>query len=256
MSGNAERVAKRLKVFGFTTVGVIVLVTWLILETPGGDDSAVVPAPSAEMRAQTAAILAQASAAQGICYGWHLISEGRTVSHGSSLGPDTAVDSDPDRCPRWMQVEARVVYTSPSSEISDWATSRIITSGLTTPAPIRLEEFGFTDSVFIDEPDRAICQAALVLPLLVVENGDAQPVPTPSATDTPPAAVPAALPDAGSDFWRDRWAHVLGAAFLLLVAALVVTIGWFERQHQRRPPALSGRAGTARKSQASAVGKK
>lgn len=258
MAGTAKRVATRLKVFGFAAVGVIALVALLIISPPGGDDSAVVPAPDAQMRAQTAASLARAGEAQGVCYGWHLISEGRTVSRGSNLGPDTAVDSDFDRCPRWIQVEATVWYTAASSEASDGAYSRITSSGVAAPPVSRLDRFGLTADAFIDEPDRAVCQAALVLPLLAAESGSVPPAPT-TPTDPPPTdtdtAMPTALPDAGSDFWRDRWAPVLGGAFLLLIAALTVAIGWFERQHQRRRPVPVSRTGTAGKSQASVAGK-
>lgn len=252
MSDTAKRVATRLKVFGFSTVTVIALVAGVVL-IPSDGGGTIVPAPSSEMRAETTASLARASAAQGICYGWRLSSEDQTtVSRGSNLGPDAAVDSDPERCPRWIQVEAWVLYTAADSEVSDAAITRITMSGVTTPLTGDLDRFGLTTDAFIDAPDRAICQAALVLPLLAAESGNAPPVPTAPPT-TAPTTTPAALPDAGSDFWRDRWAHVLGGSFLLLVAALVIAIGWFERQHERRQPVLPGQ--TTARGQATAKGR-
>lgn len=231
MSATAKLVATRLKAFGFVTVGTIVLVTTLIL-APWDDGDTTVPAPSAEMSEQTVANLARASAAQGICYGWHLLDGVRSVSRGSNLGPDTAVDSDPIRCPKWIQVEALVWYSAPDSEASDQAFVKIIASGVPAPPASHLDRFGLTSGAFIDAPDQVICQAAMVLPLLAQESANASPMPiaTPAAT---PTSVPAALPDVGSDFWRDRWPHVLGAAFLLLVAALAIAIGWFERRAER-----------------------
>lgn len=270
MGGTAKRVATNLKVFGFIAVGLIGLVTWLVIAPPSFDNgSTIVPAPNAQMRAETAAILARASAAQDVCYGWHLLSSGSTVSRGSSLGPDTAVDSDFDRCPSWIEVEATVRYTPASSEAPDTAYSRITASGVAVPPVSHLDRFGLTTDAFIDEPDWAICQAALVLPLLAAESGSVPPAPTsppttgsgtpapatpaPETAD-PSAGAPAALPDAGSDFWRDRWAFMLGGGFLLLIAALTVAIGWFERQHQRRRPVPPGRPGAAGTSQAGPVG--
>jgi len=240
MSDNAKLVATRLKTFGFAAIGVIVLVVALVL-TPLEDDDTTVSGPDVELTAHTVANLARASAAQGICYGWHLIDRARSVSRGSNLGPDTAVDSDPIRCPKWIQVEALVWYSAPDSEASDQAFVKIIASGVPAPPASHLDRLGLTSGAFIEAPDQAICQAAMALPLLAQESADASPMPTapPAAT---PTSVPAALPDVGSDFWRDRWVHVLGAALLLLVAALTIAIGWFERRAERAGIA-AGRVG-------------
>lgn len=251
MSGGAKRVAGRLKLFGFAAVGLVVVVAWLVIDPPETDDSVTVAAPDARMSAETVAQLARASTVQGVCYGWQLTDGGSTVSEGSNLGPGTAVDSDPARCPRWVKVHASVWYTSASSEASDSASAGISAAGVTAPLETQLNRFGLGTGAFIDEPGWAICQAALMLPLLMAESGTVPPVPgtvgaapasgatqagaaTPTAAVAGPGSQPAALPAAGSDFWRDRWGYLLGGVFLLLVAALVTTIGWFERKHQHR----------------------
>ncbi|WP_431916910.1 hypothetical protein [Micromonospora wenchangensis] len=198
----------------------------------GGTD---VPAPAADERADTVPLLAQATASQGICYGWWLEESFRSpVSVGSNLGDGVAVEED-DRCPRWVQVRARVTYTAESSESSDSAFVTVTGSGDFSQADLYavqngLARFGLHEDVFVDDPGWAICRAAVALPLLVAETGAAPPAATPTAD---PAAATAPLPDAGSDFWRDRWGSLLAAAGLLLVAVLLITVGFVQRGRQR-----------------------
>ncbi|KWV31548.1 hypothetical protein [Micromonospora rifamycinica] len=194
-----------------------------------------VPAPAADERADTVPLLVQAAESQGICYGWRLErSSGAEVSVGSNLGDGVPVTEDA-RCPRWVEVRARVMYTAESSESNDWATVTVSGSGDFSRADLYavdtgLTRFGLHEDVFVDDPGWAICRAAVALPLLVAETGAAPPAATPSAD---PDAVAAPLPDTGSDFWRDRWGTVLAAAGLLLVAALLITVGFVQRGRQR-----------------------
>nr|MDT0661854.1 hypothetical protein [Micromonospora sp. DSM 115978] len=234
--GSAEkRIANGLKVGGVVLACLVGLVA-CVVTTVGGDDSTIVPTPTATERADTVAVLADASASQGVCYGWRLISGYQDeISVGSNLGDGVAVDSDPTRCPRWLEVSAQVTYTSASSESNDFATVRV-TGSEDMPAAgyvTGLDRLGVDDDAFIDEPGWSICRAAVFLPLLAAEAGVVPPAP--SATAAPAGApAPADLPDAGSDFWRDRWLYLLGSAGLLVVTVLLVAIGWFERRHQRR----------------------
>ncbi|BCB90257.1 hypothetical protein [Phytohabitans suffuscus] len=235
MTTPAKRVARWLKVAGFLGFAAVGVVVWLVVAPPSFDSGTVVPAPDAEMAVATSDQLARAASAQGVCYGWRLESYSTGTSVGSNLGSGVAID--PSRCPKWVEVRADVMWTSSSSEAADSATVTIASSGVPAPPSSRLDRFGLTGSAFVDEPDWAICQAALALPLLVAESGAVPPAP---AVTAGAAAGPA--PDAGSDFWRDRWPYVLGAAILLALGALIVVIGWFERKHERtRPKGRRGR---------------
>ncbi|MFC0527542.1 hypothetical protein [Phytohabitans kaempferiae] len=233
MSTAAKRIATRLKVLGLLGVVVLVVAAWLIFRPPSFDNATVVPVPTGEMNAATVAQLARASEAQGVCYGWRLgtgYSWGTGGANvGSNLGATVAVDSDPVRCPRWVEVRANVRWTSSSSESPDSATVTIASSGVTAPTVSQLARFGLDNSAFVDEPDWAVCQAALALPLLVAERGAVPAVPV----ATSGATAPGPAPDAGSDFWRDRWTYIAGAAALLALGVLAIGIGWFEHKHER-----------------------
>jgi hypothetical protein len=166
------------------------------------------------------------------------------TSVGSNLGDGIAVGEDP-RCPRWIEVEADVTYTSESSEASDSATIRVngsddIDTGDLYTIGRGLERFGLDDDAFIDDPGWAVTRAATTLPLLAAEAGVAEPAATPTAT---PTAAPSPLPAAGNDYWRDRWGGLLAAAGLLLLAALFVTVGVVQRRRQLRGVVPAQRAG-------------
>jgi hypothetical protein len=237
MSTGAKRVATTLKVLGAVVVAAACVGTWILGGKPSFfDNSTAVPAPDAQMSAETAAQLARASAAQGVCYGWRLASRS-TISRGSNLGAGVAVDSDPTRCAKWVEVQASVQWTDPSSEAPDSADVTIVGSGVAAPPASRLDRFGLTNAVFVDKPDWAICQAALALPLLAAEGGAVPPAPAGVASG---AGAPGDLPGAGSDFWRDRWPYVIGGTLLLALAAVTIGIGWFERKHERVRAAAPG----------------
>ncbi|MEU1752261.1 hypothetical protein ABZ436_06345 [Micromonospora matsumotoense] len=235
----ARQQAKAKQNTGAWVVGIILglLVLCCVGSSLFNQDSGgtAVPAPAVDERTDTVPLLAQATASQGICYGWWLEESFRSpVSVGSNLGDGVAVEED-DRCPRWVQVRARVTYTAESSESSDSAFITVTGSGDFSSADLSavqagLTRFGLHEDVFVDDPGWAICRAAVALPLLVAETGAAPPAATPTAD---PAAVAAPLPDAGSDFLRDRWGPLLAAAGLLLVAALLIIVGFVQRGRQR-----------------------
>ncbi|MGN9774946.1 hypothetical protein ACTMS0_04095 [Micromonospora sp. H33] len=212
----------------------------------GDDDSNVVPPPTATERTDTVPILRQAFESQGICYGWRL-QEGYgddVVSAGSNLGDGIPVEDHP-QCPRWVQVVAAVTYTSESSELEDYTSVTVQGSSDFTPSDLilmktALSRFDLTDDAFVDDPGWAVTRAAVTLPLLVAERGAASPEPVDTAAA---AADPAPLKDAGSDLWRDRWGWLIGAAGLLLITVLLVTVGLVLRRRQRREvdaPAVRG----------------
>ncbi|BCL15005.1 hypothetical protein [Micromonospora sagamiensis] len=200
-------------------------------------NSDLVPAPTATERTDTVAVLERATEAQGICYGWQLAEGSHTVSVGSNLGDGTPVDDS--RCLRWVQVVANVTWTPQSSEAKDYALVSIEGSSdfdLTDLFAVErgLERFGLDDEVFIDEPGWATTRAAVVLPLLLAERGLADPAPV--ATAAPDAAAPP-LPDTANDMWRDRWGYFVAVAGLLLVTAILFTVGFVRRGKERRTAA-------------------
>jgi hypothetical protein len=211
----------------------------LVLGGCGTDDGPIWPADGSLQR-ETAAELARATAAQGICYGWHL-DDGRAEVSGSNLGATTPVDSDPGRCPRWVQVRASVLYQPESSDADDTAIVDVRTSGDVRVGPdvrASLNRFGLDENAFLDDPAWAVSRAALALPLLTAEAGAAEPAPTPTAAP----AAPRAIDPAGSDFWRDRLWFLVFAGGFFLAALLLVVLGLFGRRANRRraaarPPA-------------------
>ncbi|WP_320067268.1 hypothetical protein [Micromonospora sp. RTGN7] len=237
---------KQLSTAGGWIVGLVTLVVVAgcigIGVANSDSNSTDVPPPTADDRAGTVPILAQAAASQGICYGWRLGAYyGSMLNVGSNLGDGVAVSDNP-RCPRWVEVRAEVSYTSESSESNDSATVDVAGSADIDRADLYavengLQRFGLDSDVFVDDPGWAVCRAAVALPLLVAEAGVAPPVAPPSVD---PAAQVAPLPDAGSDFWRDRWGWLLALAGLLLVAGLFFTVGFVQRGRQRA--AFAGRS--------------
>ncbi|GAB3978014.1 hypothetical protein V1634_13170 [Plantactinospora veratri] len=237
----AERTAKRLKITLVVAVCLVVTGGFVVGALSSGDDSTVVAPPEPAERTDTVTLLRQAHATQQICYGWRLRSGGASygaapVSVGSNLGDNVAVDSDPARCPRWVEIDASVWYTSASSESSDSASYLVTSSSDFAHVDFDrgLRRLGVDPDQFVDDPGRAVCQAAVFLPLLVSEAGAGS-----AARATPPAAAgaaPSPLPDSGNDFWRDRWVFLLGAAGLFLLTALFLAIGVFERRHQNPSP--------------------
>lgn len=212
----------------------------------GDDGSDIVPPPTAQERGDTVPILQRSTAGQGVCYGWVLddsFDHGGPVSVGSNLGDGVSVEDNPG-CPRWVQVSARVYYPPESSDSYDSAYVDVTGSADVSSAQLlRIENglvrLGLTDEVFIDDPGWATTRAAVMLPLLAVEAGVVEP----AATPAPAASEPPPLPDPGSDLWRDRWGYLLAAGGLLLVTALLVTVGLVQRRRQRREVGSAQRAG-------------
>ncbi|MFK3982715.1 hypothetical protein ACI2K4_20350 [Micromonospora sp. NPDC050397] len=229
-------------------VGVAVVVatafTLIALGEEPDDDGTQVPPPTASELADTVQLLGDAYRAQGICYGWRL-DGGRTsrLSVGSNLGDGVEVEDDP-RCERWVKIAAVVTYTSESSESSDLASYEVTSSDDLAGIDYEtgLKRLDLPTDAFVDDPGWAVCRAAVFLPLLVAESGAAPAAPTKTVPPGSAQPVPAALPDSGGDFWRDRWAYLVGAGGLFLITALLLTVGWFERRHQLPPPGAAARA--------------
>ncbi|TWJ24786.1 hypothetical protein [Micromonospora endolithica] len=225
-------------------IGLLVLagvVVGISVTGNDGDGTAVLP-PTATQRTDTVPILRSAFESQGVCYGWRLTRGygGDPISVGSNLGDGIPAAEDP-RCPRWVEVVGRVTYTLESSEADDRATVDVDGSADFPATDLilierGLERFDLAPDAFVDDPGWAVTRAAVTLPLLVAERGRAEFAPVATAA---PAAPPAPLADAGSDLWRDRRGWLIGAAVLLLITALLVTVGLVQRRRQRAaPPAV------------------
>lgn len=209
-----------------------------------GDSGTDVPAPATDERSATVPILQRAADSQGICYGWKLLDWTNPVDAGSNLGEGVAVNTDP-RCPRYVEVVANIRYTSESSEASDSAEIHVEGSSDIDDADLNamasgLARFGLDEDAFIDEPGWAVTRAAATLPLLAAEAGLVEPLATPTAAA---AGALSPLPATGNDFWRDRWAGLLAAVGLLLLAALFITVGVVQRRRQPRVAGPAQRAG-------------
>ncbi|HEX5598274.1 MAG TPA: hypothetical protein VFX61_20000 [Micromonosporaceae bacterium] len=224
-------------VVGLAVVACMVPVGFFSLDS----DDTTVPAPETTQSADTVEILRKAAEAQGVCYGWQLNDSSSVVSAGSNLGDGRSVTDDPTSCPRWVEVSANIVYTSAESEIDDYATFRVMGSAdLTDVTSIALEgglrRLGIDESAFVEDPGWAVTRAAVLLPLLMAEQGEAPVVPV--STDSP-AAEPSPLPAAGSDMWRDRSGYLLAGAAMLLLTALLAGIGGWQWQRERQRAALA-----------------
>ncbi|WP_433389081.1 hypothetical protein [Micromonospora sp. KLBMP9576] len=223
------------------------VIAFVLLTADGSANRDYVSSLTKQERADTVPILQHSSASQGICYGWSLdeydfsmsntnVRHGST-SVGSNLGDGVGVEENA-ACPRWVQVVARVIYTEESSEFNDYATI-LVKASEDIPDSARdqmlsgLDRFGLTEATFVDEPGWAVARAAVSLPLLAAEAG----LVGPAATPAPGAATPAPLPEAGNDLWRDRWGYLLATAGLLLFSALMLAIGFRQRNRHRRKEA-------------------
>jgi hypothetical protein len=230
--------SKKASWVGWLVLGLLVA-PCVIFGLFDGSDSTDVPAPAADERADTVPLLREATASQGLCYGWVLKDYWKygddVISAGSNLGDGVRVEENVS-CPQWVQVTATIRYVS-DGESSDTARVAVTGSPDLDAADLwqmqrGLERFGLTDKVFIDDPGWAITRAAVMLPLLATEAGPAEP-----------AAAPSPLPTASNDLWRDRWGYLIAVVGLLLLAALFITVGVVQRRRQLRGVVPAQRAG-------------
>lgn len=127
-----------------------------------------------------------------MCFGWKLV-DGSTkqADQGSSRGPGVPADT----CPRWAEVE--VVVALGSGDDPDAAAVRVSGSPDLRPLPTQSDfvELGVTADALAEEPVSVTGQAALGLPLLLVERGALTAPPEPGEAPGSGAVPP--LPPAG-----------------------------------------------------------
>lgn len=195
----------------------------LLLLLPSSPVRAAILAP--EDAAELANALAEATAEQGVCYGWSFDvtdnsgggADGPDV--GSNLGPGKEVDRTSPACQKYAVLTGFVTYTSESSESEDSA-SWSIDSNLAEPPRIgELEDLGYSSGDLTgDKDDTTLVNAVGALPALVADHGEAEAVPFEASTA--PAAQQGTPTNApGNDFLREH--GVMLALFgLLLVGGL------------------------------------
>lgn len=175
---------------------------------------------------QLAQGLAASERVHGVCFGWKLV-DGSTkqADQGSSRGPGVPADT----CPRWAEVE--VVVALGSGDDPDAAAVRVSGSPDLRPLPTQSDfvELGVTADALAEEPVSVTGQAALGLPLLLVERGALTAPPEPGEAPGSGAVPP--LPPAGgagSSSWM-LWGSLGG---LGAVAVVALVLGFRARSRQ------------------------
>ncbi|MGW1677560.1 hypothetical protein [Saccharopolyspora sp. NPDC002376] len=172
--------------------------------------------------------LAEAEKLHGICFGWKLL-DGSTeeFDQGSSRGPNVPADS----CPRWAEVQVSVALGSTEDDL-DAADVEVVTSGDLRPVPTTTDfvNMGVTADSLAEEPVTVTGQAALGLPLLLVESGALE---APEVSDEEPAGDASTTPlppgdGSGSSTATWVWLGVLG-----FVVVLGLVFGFIGRAKQK-----------------------
>lgn len=220
----------------------------VLLAAPGTASADVVfdPADATDL-AQT---LAEASKAQGVCYGWHVTIDDQYagVDTGSSVGSNFGAGRDVNeapgatRCATTVEFNASITYTSEASESEDSA-SYSVDSAPRGPTTDDLNDLGVVDEDGLvgDNVDVVVNKAVAALPQLASDVGVARPL---QATPEPVADAGSShlTDDPGSDFWR-RSGNFLLWGSLLLLAGIVFAVYALrsarrERERRRRPVPL------------------
>jgi hypothetical protein len=173
--------------------------------------------------------LAEATAVQGVCYGWSVSVDDQSggpsgVDAGSNLGPDVPLAPDTPECERQVVLEGQVLYTCESCEGEDAALADVRGSFPQAPTLADVEALGFDDKRLKDDDgDTVLVNMAGALPLLVSSAGAAAPVPIEQegAPRPGPEDVPTGRPST-PDWLRDS-----AGALALCVALLLGGLLWF-----------------------------
>lgn len=224
-------------------LAVVGAATALALTAAPGTASADVVFDPVDAR-DLAETLAEASRAQGVCYGWNVAIDDQWagvdtgVSAGSNFGAGLDVNEAPGAagCQTTVEFNASILYTSESSESEDSASYEVVSAprGPTTEDLDDLEIVD-EDGLIGDDVDVVVSKAVSALPQLAADAGAARPI---QATRAPVAeAGDSRLTDSpGSDFWR-RAGNFLLWGSLLLLAGIAFAI-YAVRSSKRRGPRL------------------
>jgi hypothetical protein len=169
--------------------------------------------------------LAEATAVQGICYGWQVtVRDDAGIYTGTDLGSSLGVGVTPvgnRACPRFVVFQADLRYTAESSESEDSASFLVLANVGGGPDDRDLRRVGVTEeSLLGSKDDLGLINAVQALPALVAEKRLAAAVPPEPTEGTIPAADrPTNRP--GSD-WTRAYGEFLGVAAVMVLGGL----GW------------------------------
>lgn len=188
------------------------------------------PAAAAQLLArednvELAQSLAEATAEQGVCYGWRIRIHDETgpdaLDAGSSLGPGRPLDRTNPRCARSVELVGDVTWTGTFSEGDDFATYEIRSTLAKPPTVEELDALGYGRKRLLDdEDDEALANIVGALPVIVADHGEARPIQF-APGDLPPEKAGEPRGDTGNDFLREH-----GALFWLCLLLLVGGLVW------------------------------
>ncbi len=181
-----------------------------------------------------AATLAEATAAQGVCYGWNVQVDDQVAGDSESVGSDrgAGVPVDKSSCSEYVVLDVYITWTSESSESEDSA-SFDVDSSPGGPDRSDLLDLGLDmDGLAGDNSDVVIGNAVSALPLLAADEGMAEGIEAAPATGAAPADA-SLTDDPGSDWWRNNGTKVLWGIGLLLAGG--VFAWWVFRSRPPKP---------------------
>ncbi|MFI7678428.1 hypothetical protein [Actinophytocola sp. NPDC049390] len=180
-----------------------------------------------------AATLAEATRAQGVCYGWDVQVNDQVSGDSESVGSDrgAGIAVDESSCSEYVVLNVYITWTSESSESEDSASYDVVSSP-GGPSRSDLEELGLNmDGLTGDDVDVAIGLAVAALPLLAADTGMADGIEAaPQSGDAPADA--SLTDDPSSDWWRNNGGTLLWGLGLLLAGGLFAW--WVFRSRPRR----------------------
>jgi len=182
--------------------------------------------------------LAEASAHQGVCYGWQMTVAGfagRLTSgteQGSNLG--AGMRASGEQCAKSVMLVASVTITAETSEQEDSAFWLIEATLPDAPTVADLAALGYEAADLLDDDgDQALTGAVLALPRLVSDTGQAPAL---------PEATPAAGGPAGEPTDRPLPEVIRQHGVALIVGGLLVIAGVLLAVQVRYGVRLSARA--------------
>jgi hypothetical protein len=173
---------------------------------------------------ELAQALAEATEEQDVCYGWKVTvtdygGSADGIDQGSSLGVGpTDIQT---QCTRYVIFEARLYYTSASSESEDSASFTVRSNIPGAPTERDLSSAGISEAGLLGgNDDEVVANAALLLPGLMAERGLADPITLEANTQALPSGD-RATGTPGSD-----WLRKYGAPLALAGVTLLGGLGW------------------------------
>ncbi|MGH3906673.1 MAG: hypothetical protein ACRDTE_21220 [Pseudonocardiaceae bacterium] len=188
-----------------------------------------------------AALLAEATDAQDVCYGWtvqvaDVETRSQSQSTGSNFGPGRSLDIAGSTCRYVVEFTADIVYARASSDFDDSVSWSVTSRPPGGPGKDDLDRLGLFDQGDLagEDPDVAVSRAVAALPQLAADAGIAAPltaVPAPSA----PPDVGSLADSPGSDYLR-RTGGLLAFGGVLLAGGLAFGAFALYSSRSRRQP--------------------